>query len=154
MGVSNTPGRPGVDTGMTVSIQSFAACSESLSALMDFIALRSSALGLTRGTSLRLQLVAEELFTNTFRHCQPVAGAESVTLCIELAGQEIELTYEDGERAWDPLQHIDPSVLELPLAQRPVGGLGVILIDGFAEQVQYERVQQRNRVRVRLRCES
>jgi len=42
----------------------------------------------------------------------------------------------------------------MPLAQRPVGGLGVILIDGFAEQVQYERVQQRNRVRVRLRCES
>ena len=136
---------------MSVSIQSFAACSESLPALMDFVAQRSGDLGLPRGTSLRLQLVAEELFTNTFRHCQPVAGAQSVTLCIELAGQEIELTYEDGAAACDPLAHLDHTRLQLPLAQRPVGGLGVVLIDAFAERVQYERVQERNRVRVWLR---
>jgi len=137
---------------MSVSIESFSACSESLPALMDFIALRSSALGLPRGTSLRLQLVAEELFTNTFRHGQPVAATQSVTVRIEQAGDDIELTYEDCELAWDPLAHLDHSRLHLPLAQRPAGGLGVILIDAFAERVQYERVQERNRVRVWLRC--
>ena len=137
---------------MSLSIQSFTACSESLPALMDFIALRSTTLGLPRGTSLRLQLVAEELFTNTFRHGQALVDAQSVTVCIEQAGEDIELIYEDGELAWNPLAHCDHSHLQLPLAQRPVGGLGVLLVDAFAERVQYERVQERNRIRVWLRC--
>ena len=136
---------------MTISVQSFAARSESLPALMDFIARRSGALGLPRGTSLRLQLVAEELFTNTFRHCPTAVTAQSVTVRIEQAGEDIELTYEDGAAACDPLAHLDHTRLQLPLAQRPVGGLGVVLIDAFAERVQYERVQERNRVRVWLR---
>ncbi|WP_084182832.1 ATP-binding protein [Nevskia soli] len=138
---------------MSLSIQSFAARSESLPALMDFIALRSSTLGLPRGTSLRLQLVAEELFTNTFRHGRTAGASQMVTLCIEQAGEDIELTYEDGELAWDPLSHRDCAHLQLPLAQRPVGGLGVLLVDAFAERMQYERVQERNRVRVWLRCD-
>jgi anti-sigma regulatory factor (Ser/Thr protein kinase) len=136
---------------MIVSLQSFAACSDSLPALMDFVALRSIALGLPHAASLRLQLVAEELFTNTFRHGQPCSTASMVTLRIELCGQDIELTYEDGEHAWNPQQRLDHSTLHLPLEQRPVGGLGMILIDGMAEQVQYERVHERNRVCVRLR---
>ena len=141
------------DTG---AIQSFAASSESLPALMDFIALRSSDLGVPRGTSLRLQLVAEELFTNTFRHGvhrmqEEEAPQPSVSVRLELAGENVELTYEDAELAWNPLDKLNPSHLQLPLAQRPVGGLGVVLIDSFAENVQYERVDQRNRVRVLVR---
>jgi serine/threonine-protein kinase RsbW len=137
---------------VTVSTESFAACSESLSALMDFIARQSSVLGVSRDNSLRLQLIAEELFTNSFRHGHAVEAAHPVTLRIEPAGDSIELTYEDGGHAWDPLLHLDPSTLQLPLEQRPVGGLGTFLVAGFAERLQYERVQERNRLRVRLRC--
>jgi serine/threonine-protein kinase RsbW len=138
------------------SIQSFAASSASLPALMDFIALRSSDLGVPRGTSLRLQLVAEELFTNTFRHGVHRAEEDeeaqpTVSVRLELAGENVELTYEDAELAWNPLDTRNPAHLQLPLAQRPVGGLGVVLIDAFAENVQYERVDQRNRVRVLMR---
>lgn len=141
----------------TVSIQSFTASSESLPALMDFVALRSSDLGVPRGTSLRLQLVAEELFTNTFRHgvsrMEQDEPQPTVTVRIELDGENIELTYEDGELAWNPLDRRNPAHLQLPLAQRPVGGLGVVLVDSFAERIQYERVEQRNRVRVWVRCD-
>lgn len=136
---------------MSASIQSFPACSASLPALMEFVARRAEALGLPRGTNLRLQLVAEELFTNTFRHGQCLADGAAATVQIEPAGADVELTYEDAERAWNPLDTLNPELLKLPLAQRPVGGLGVALIDGFAERVQYERVQDRNRVRVWLR---
>jgi serine/threonine-protein kinase RsbW len=141
----------------TGAIQSFAASSESLPALMDFIALRSSDLGVPRGTSLRLQLVAEELFTNTFRHGVHRLQQEdeppqpTVSVRLELAGENVELTYEDAELAWNPLDKRNPAHLQLPLAQRPVGGLGVVLIDSFAENIEYERVDQRNRVRVLVR---
>ena len=138
----------------TASVQCFAARSESLPALMDFIALRSSSLGLPRGTCLRLQLVAEELFTNTFRHGECKLTDPSVTVCIELAGGEIEFTYEDCEQPWNPLSTLNPEHLHLPLEQRPVGGLGVTLIDGFAERVEYARVDERNRIRLWMRCES
>lgn len=139
----------------SASIQSFAASSESLPALMDYIALRSSDLGVPRGTSLRLQLVAEELFTNTFRHGVHRAPEDeplpSVSVRLELDGENVELTYEDAELAWNPLDTRNPAHLQLPLAQRPVGGLGVVLVDAFAERIQYERVDQRNRVRVWMR---
>jgi serine/threonine-protein kinase RsbW len=141
----------GVVRENVVNTGHFSACSESLPALMDYIALRSSSLGLPRVTSLRLQLVAEELFTNTFRHGQP-CDTPSVTVRIESAGADIEFTYEDCEAPCNPLAHLDLAPLHLPLAQRPVGGLGVVLIDAFAEKVQYERVQERNRVTVWLRC--
>jgi serine/threonine-protein kinase RsbW len=137
----------------TASIQCFAARSESLPALMDFIALRSGALGLPRGTSLRLQLVAEELFTNTFRHGECKLQHPSVTVGIELAGDEIEFTYEDCEQAWNPLNTLNPEHLQLPLDQRPVGGLGITLIDGLAERLEYARVDERNRIRLWMRRE-
>ena len=137
---------------MSASIQSFAACSASLPALMEFIAQRAESLCLPRGTCLRLQLVAEELFTNTFRHGRCAEQGPSVTVRIEPAGEDIELIYEDADLAWNPLDTLNPAHLQLPLAQRPVGGLGVVLIDAFAERVQYERLQERNRVRVWLRC--
>ena len=137
-------------TESAVDTPCFSACSESLPALMDYIALRSSSLGLPRATSLRLQLVAEELFTNTFRHGQPL-DKPTVTVKIEAAGEDIEFIYEDGEAPCNPLAHLDFAPLHLPLAQRPVGGLGIVLIDAFAERVQYERVEERNRVRVWMR---
>jgi serine/threonine-protein kinase RsbW len=139
-------------TETAVTTPCFSARSESLPALMDYIAQRSGHLGLPRATCLRLQLVAEELFTNTFRHGQP-CDTPSVTVCIEAAGADIEFTYEDCEAPCNPLAHLDFAPLHLPLAQRPVGGLGVVLIDAFAERVEYERVRERNRVRMWLRCD-
>ena len=140
-------------TQSAVHTPCFRACSDSLPALMDYIALRSSNLGLPRATSLRLQLVAEELFTNTFRHGQLCGDHPSVTVQIlQPAGEDIEFIYEDGEAPCNPLAHLDFTPLHMPLAQRPVGGLGIVLIDAFAERVQYERVEERNRVRVWLRC--
>lgn len=139
-------------TESAITTPSFRACSESLPALMDYIALRSSSLGLPRATSLRLQLVAEELFTNTFRHGRPCDQPNVTVQILQPAGEDIEFVYEDGEPPCNPLAHLDITPLHLPVAQRPVGGLGVVLIDAFAEKVQYERVEERNRVRVWLRC--
>ena len=117
---------------------------------MAFIAQRAAVLKLPRATSLRLQLVAEELFTNTFRHGSGADGAPPVTVRVEPAGEDVELVYEDGEPAWNPL--LQP--LPLPLEQRPVGGLGSLLVSAMAERSKYERVQERNRVRVWVRVEA
>jgi serine/threonine-protein kinase RsbW len=136
---------------ITADARRFEARSESLPALMDYIAVRSEALGLPRGTSLRLQLVAEELFTNTFRHGCP--ADPTVTVQIEQDGEDIEFVYEDCQTAHNPLDDLDFTPLRLPLHQRPVGGLGIVLIDAFAERVQYERVRDRNCIRVWLRSD-
>ncbi|MDR3417412.1 MAG: ATP-binding protein [Nevskia sp.] len=138
---------------MNASKQSFPPCSESLDAVIGFVERRSGELQLPHATCLRLQLVAEELFTNTFRH-QPCAERIPATVSIEAVGEEVELVYEDSEPEWNPLLHIDRSHLELPVAQRPVGGLGMVLIQSFAQDLHYERHEGRNRIRVRLRREA
>ena len=121
---------------------------------MAFIAQRAAVLKLPRATSLRLQLVAEELFTNTFRHGSGADGAPPVTVRVEPAGEDVELVYEDGEPAWNPLLQQAVEHLHLPLEQRPVGGLGSLLVSAMAERSKYERVQERNRVRVWVRVEA
>jgi serine/threonine-protein kinase RsbW len=139
---------------MTGTVQSFTPCGESLAALMAFVAQRATLLNIPRDTSLRLQLVAEELFTNTFRHGGCPEGGPLVTVAIESAGNEVELIYEDGEAAWDPLRQSAAAHLSLPLEQRPVGGLGALLIGAMVERAVYERMVERNRVRVWLRWEA
>jgi len=138
---------------MTGAAQSFTPCGEMLHPMMDFVVKRAEALNLPQSTSLRLQLIAEELFTNTFRHGPPRGGHAPVTLSIDAAGEDVELVYEDGEPEWNPLRHIDRSHLELPLEQRPVGSLGWVLIESFARKLQYERCNERNRIRVLLQRE-
>jgi anti-sigma regulatory factor (Ser/Thr protein kinase) len=136
---------------MTGTVQSFSPCGDSLAALMAFVAERAATLNISRDSNLRLQLVAEELFTNTFRHGKGGAQGPSVTVCIEPDGKDLCLIYEDGEPAWNPLQQYAVEHLHLPLEQRPVGGLGALLVNAMAERSHYERVRERNRVLIWLR---
>jgi anti-sigma regulatory factor (Ser/Thr protein kinase) len=76
-------------------------------------------------------------------------GADSeapVRLECEVAPGRVALVYEDTGPAHDPFAQVIAPDAEAPVEDRPVGGLGVLLVSAMAQQVEYRRDGDRNRI--------
>jgi serine/threonine-protein kinase RsbW len=127
----------------------FAARLDQLSAVLDHVERRCEVLGATHDTALRAVLIVEELFVNAVKHGR---APDDSCVRVQLASQngELELCFEDAGVAFDPFSHLSSATHHRPVGERPVGGLGVVLIDGFSLRHDYARVESRNRARIWL----
>ena len=105
-----------------------------------------AAAGLGRETCLRLTLLVEELFTNTVIHGHGADSEEPVRLECEVTPGRIALIYEDTGPPHDPFAQIIAPDDAAEVEDRPVGGLGVLLVSAMAQQVEYRRAGDRNRI--------
>jgi serine/threonine-protein kinase RsbW len=128
----------------------FDARLDQLATVLAFVERRAEALGAPHDTALRAALIVEELFVNSVRHGQLPAGS-AVRVALQRAGSDaLELDYEDEGIAFDPFSHLADAAHHRAPEDRPVGGLGVVLIDGFSLRHAYERRAARNCVRIWL----
>ena len=102
--------------------------------------------GLPREACLRLTLLVEELFTNTIVHGHGGDSEASVSLDCRVEPSRIRLTYEDAAPPHDPFAAIQTPDDKAPAEDRPVGGLGVLIVATMAEEAEYRRVGDRNRI--------
>ena len=102
--------------------------------------------GLGRETCLRLTLLVEELFTNTVVHGHGADSEAPIRLECEVAPGRLALTYEDTGPAHDPFAQMVAPEADATVEDRPVGGLGVLLVRAMAQQVEYRRAGDRNRI--------
>jgi serine/threonine-protein kinase RsbW len=91
----------------------------------------------------------EELFTNSVCHgLQDEDPSAAIGLAVGEEGEKLHLRYEDCLRPFDPFAGLD--VIEeqaaMPLQDRPVGGLGRLIVHGLADQARYTRVGDTNRI--------
>jgi serine/threonine-protein kinase RsbW len=128
----------------------FAARLDELTAVLAFVERRSEELGTSRDVALRAALIAEELFVNCLRH--GLAPERSrVRIELQCVDGELELGFEDEGLAFDPFAQPAADAPHFrPSEERPVGGLGVVLVDSFALRRDYRRLETRNCVRVWL----
>lgn len=127
---------------MTAERQRFAARTDALPEVIAFIERRCAELGAGRNATLRLMLVAEELFINTVVHGYGGDGGKDVVLALRDAGHDLELVAEDTAPAFDPFEDVPRP------GAREVGGLGRVLVAGISSRHGYERRGDRNRVTV------
>jgi len=111
-----------------------------------FLAEACAAARLPRESCLRLTLLVEELFTNTVVHGHGRDSDAPVRLECDVAPGRIALTYEDTAPAHDPFAQVTAPDSELTVEDRPVGGLGVLLVQAMARQIEYRRAGERNRI--------
>ena len=92
-----------------------------------------------------LNLVLEELFTNSIRHggCEGVPGAVRVDLRAEPGGVFIE--YADRGAPFHPDEAPVPN-LDASLEERQGGGLGIHLVRQIVRDLRYERADGWNRL--------
>jgi anti-sigma regulatory factor (Ser/Thr protein kinase) len=106
------------------------------------------AAGFERDDCARVVLLLEELFTNTVVHGHGGDSDESVHLSFELAEGRIALTYEDMAPRHDPFAVVRPPCESSSVEERPVGGLGVVLVSTMADRVGYAHIRGRNLISV------
>ena len=106
-------------------------------------------LGVGERTAYATHLALEELLSNVIRHGYPQGGRHEIELVMRVSAQSVELRIEDDGRPFDPLRAPAPE-LDLPLAERPVGGLGIHLVRGMVSEMRYERRGERNVLWVRI----
>ena len=124
---------------------------QALPDLLDSVVTACVAAGLSHNSHLRAQLAIEELFTNSVLHGygggQAQPSAAPVTMPVWLMARcipgELRLTYQDGAPPFNPLSQAKRCCAS-PLEARPVGGLGVTLIEGLDYAVHYEYKEGRN----------
>jgi len=126
--------------------RTFPARRDALPQIGAFLSEVCEASSLGRQTCLRLTLLVEELFTNTVVHGHRGDSEAPVSLQCDVAPGRIALVYEDTGPAHDPFAHVEVPDGTADVDERPEGGLGVLLVSAMAQQVEYRRDGDRNRI--------
>jgi anti-sigma regulatory factor (Ser/Thr protein kinase) len=102
--------------------------------------------GLSRAVVFKVRLVLEELVLNLIDH-----GTGSPTgridLRIDIEPARVVLTLEDDGDPFDP-RSVPPFDKTRPLEERAPRGMGIQLVRSVTEEMAYDRVGTRNRLRV------
>jgi serine/threonine-protein kinase RsbW len=98
-----------------------------------------------------VQISLDEVLSNTVRHGLHSHGeGRHIAIAFEIRGGIVEVTIEDDAPPFDPLAAPAPDTTA-GLDQRRAGGLGILLTRRLMDEVEYERVDGRNRVVLRKR---
>lgn len=112
-----------------------------VAALEDAVSFVRTALGEKgdRRRRSRLLNAVDESLSNIVNY----SGASSFKLTVKSTDTRALVKIEDQGRAYDPLKHIDPNV-SIPLEERPIGGLGILMVRKLVDYAIYRHVRDTN----------
>jgi len=106
------------------------------------------AAGLSTQVTFDLQLAANEIVTNVILHGYDDQREHAIVVRLVANAGEVAIEVEDDGRPFDPSSAPAPR-LDLPLEERPLGGLGVHLARRVTDAIEYRRQDDRNILRMR-----
>jgi len=119
-----------------------------LSRLSEFLGTFFTRNGLPEDLVGDFELALEEVFVNAVMHGYPDGGEHEISVSVALDDGVVNLTVEDDGLPFNPLEA--PLVdLDLPFEQRGIGGLGIHLVKGLMDNLEYTRAEGRNRLVMR-----
>jgi len=123
---------------------------DSLGAIAEFVMAAAASAGLDKRASYHLRLAVDEIATNIIVHGYVKAGLQGgLKLGADIDDRTLTISIEDNGVAFNPLQAPVPDT-DLPLEERPIGGLGVYLAIRSVDEFLYEHVGNRNRTIFRM----
>jgi serine/threonine-protein kinase RsbW len=119
---------------------------ESLGAIAQYVMEAAQTAGLEKKTTYKLRLGVDEIATNIITHGYQEAGLSGDIVCqADINPEQLTITLEDRGIPYDPTQRPEPEIADIPLEDRPIGGLGVYLALEGVDEFKYERVDECNR---------
>jgi serine/threonine-protein kinase RsbW len=113
-----------------------------------FVAAFVSEHGIAADDAARILILLEELLTNLAKYGYPDrAEPGCAEIVLALNGSRLKIEFIDDGCAFDPLAAPIPN-LDAPLEERPIGGLGLHLMRSLADGVSYERINNKNVIRL------
>lgn len=126
---------------------SMANDSADLQRVMDEVDAHLAALPVSPKRKYAVRLALDELVSNVIRYSYDDQAVHRIGL--KLATDDpFFLTIEDDGKPFDPLADAPPPVLDGPIEDRPIGGLGLHLLKEMGLKLAYRRKAGRNVVRV------
>jgi anti-sigma regulatory factor (Ser/Thr protein kinase) len=124
--------------------------------LQAFVDQACNRAGCSPGQRTRVQLVVEELFSNTVKYGQREAVPASVTISVDFAGEHpMTVHYEDDAPQHDAFDQAETEQeLKLSITKRRVGGLGIVLVRELGKDVSYSWSGGKNRVMFAVAAET
>jgi anti-sigma regulatory factor (Ser/Thr protein kinase) len=129
-----------------VESRQFVADMKALPDALEFATAAAGKAGFDGVARLFVELIIEELFTNTVVHGYGGDSDRPVWVSVAGAGGDLSLTYEDAAPPCNPLTLPAPGLLDAPVEQRPVGGLGMPLVKALSDSASYAYEEGRNRL--------
>jgi anti-sigma regulatory factor (Ser/Thr protein kinase) len=120
--------------------------------LRAFLEVFCAASQVASDSRLRLNLVLEELFTNTVRHGHGGDCDAPVWVTLAREGNDIRVVYEDNAPPFNPYGRLPTQSPDTTLEMRKLGGLGVLLTKEMAASRDYAYLFGRNRIRLALKA--
>jgi anti-sigma regulatory factor (Ser/Thr protein kinase) len=114
-----------------------------LESVRDLVSRFERCCGLPAEIVFDINVVLDELLSNIINY--GYADDAPHEICIRLSASDamIEIAIEDDGKPFDPLAAPEPD-LTLPLAQRPIGGLGLHFVRQLMDEVTYKRENNHN----------
>ncbi len=127
---------------------------EAFNTLKDWLSGIAEELKLPARSRKQLLIAADEIFTNIASYGYPKGGGKAnVSVEFDCSANELTVTFSDSGIAYNPLESELPK-LDKPLAERPVGGLGLFMVKKMMDSVEYHRRDERNVLILKKRLES
>lgn len=112
--------------------------------MLDFISLIAEDKGFPETEIGRIQMATEEALVNVIHYAYPDGKGTLEISCTFLDGNTLEIIVKDRGLPFNPLQDIEEVDVNAAADQRPIGGLGVLMIRNLMDHVGYERVENAN----------
>jgi anti-sigma regulatory factor (Ser/Thr protein kinase) len=90
-----------------------------------------------------IHLILDELVINVIKYAFRDAKPHTIDVRLALNGRRLTMTIEDDGREFDPTTAPAP-VLDIPIEERPIGGLGIHIVRTLSDSVTYRREHGRN----------
>ena len=97
-------------------------------------------------TIMHINLALEEAVANIIMYAYPATEKQSISLQVNASDKQIIFLLTDKGVSFDPTQKNDELPLDLPIEDRPIGGLGIFLIRSIMNEVSYQRLDGENRL--------
>jgi|SRR6185436_9294815 len=141
---------PMADSVISSAVATFPARAGELRRIGTFLNDFCTRRGIGREHCLRINLVVEELFTNTVRHGHRGDSEAPVWVSVAIGAAAVHVTYEDTAPPFNPYA-LFASAPDTTLSLRRIGGLGVLLTRELASTRDYAYLFGRNRIRLTLK---
>jgi serine phosphatase RsbU (regulator of sigma subunit)/anti-sigma regulatory factor (Ser/Thr protein kinase) len=120
---------------------------DALSPIRDYVKNAAASAGLEHTAAYNLLLAVDEIATNVVTHGYEEAGLQGeISVAATIDDNRLTIFLSDHGATYDPHLHQEPDDegLKKKLADRPIGGLGIMLAKSSVDDLQYESTPQGN----------
>ena len=111
--------------------------------LNNFVKMVAERLNLEPSLTSQLMLAVEESVVNVMNYAYPIGTKGNVNVTAQGTEKSVKFIITDEGKAFDPTQAREVDIT-LSAEERPIGGLGILLVQQLMDSINYERINGKN----------